>query len=226
MQEIERKVLLNFLKSGLSTRRLDKLLKYDHKKTKGWKSWEILKKYNLKSGDKAKLFLYSSKQSEDIIKKYTNDRGCKDFELFIRDIPSKNLERYKNTYVLAESENRFYDIFSGETRNIIQSFFKPQKDLIGKCQFRDCKNRGELDTVHFLISRPLIFKRSAKKVAIITEQSLFKYDVYKTMKLFLEAHFNMESVCFLCKKHHNELHRLEVSGKKLLRNFKRKICFC
>jgi len=54
MNKEEYEVILNFLKSGFSTRQLDKLL--GHKNTRGWVSWDVLKKYKLRNSDKGKLY--------------------------------------------------------------------------------------------------------------------------------------------------------------------------
>jgi len=45
------------------------------------------------------------------------------------------------------------------------------------------------------------------------------------MKCFLKNHSKKKSVCFLCKKHHNELHQKEKENLKSLKEFKRKIIF-
>lgn len=217
-------VLLNFLKSGFSTRKLDKLLGYSN--TKGWKSWEILKKYELKNEDKGKLFLYSAKQSREIILQIMKEQKENYIDFLIKNNPPKNLKKYVNTYVLAESEKSFYNIFSGETRNIIRDFFNPEKKLIGKCQFKGCHNKeSQIDTVHYSKDRPSIFIKCANKFKTKSLPNLFRYDIYKTMKCFLEAHSKEKSVCFLCKNHHNEFHKLEKSNKSDLRDFKKNIIF-
>jgi len=223
MNKKEYRVLLNFLKSALSTRQLDNLLGYDN--TRGWVSWEILKKYKLKNSDKGKLFLYSTIQSKMIIGQLAKEIKEDLIDEIIRLNPPNNLQKYKNTWVIAESEKSFYNILSGETRNIIRDFFNPEKKLIGKCQFKDCMNKGQIDTVHFGKDRPQIFMDCAKINKIIFDTELFKYDVYKTMKCFLKSHAKSKSICFLCKKHHNELHDKEKKGKNQLRGFKKQIIF-
>ena len=62
------------------------------------------------------------------------------------------------------------------------------------------------------------------KITLLAEDGeLGKYDVYETMKKFLYAHSADRSVCFLCKEHHVELHRLEKSGQGLVEEFKKNI---
>jgi len=215
-------VMLNFLKSGLSTRQLDNILGHTSEKTNGWKSWEILKKYMLKDGDKNRLFLYSGRQATDIIRKIIEDPSRKD--LIIQSSSPSNLEKYMNTHVIADSDESFYRIFSGETRNIIQSFFNPKKKLIGKCQFRGCKHeKMQLDTVHYSRERPKIFMDCAKKNRKAHDRNSYIYDVYGTMKCFLRAHSRKNSICFLCKAHHNELHQLEDGNRRDLISFKKNI---
>ena len=65
----EKDVLLYFLKRQVTpTRQLDKTkLGLSPKKSKGFSSWAILKKYNLRNEDKHKLFIYGQKQAQSII---------------------------------------------------------------------------------------------------------------------------------------------------------------
>ena len=64
----EKDVLLYFLKAGYSTRQLDKAkLGLNPKKSKGYSSWTIRNKYNLRNEDKHKLFIYGHKQALSIL---------------------------------------------------------------------------------------------------------------------------------------------------------------
>ena len=56
MDKQEKTTLLYFLKANYSNREIDKKLGYNPKRSKGWKSWEILKKFFLTNNDKGKLF--------------------------------------------------------------------------------------------------------------------------------------------------------------------------
>lgn len=224
MNNKEFTVLLNFLKSGLSTWNMDRLLGYSD--TRGWMSWAILKKYYLQDYDKGKLFLYSTRQSKEIILKLVEKKQKGLIDLLIKDNYPKNLEKYRNTLVAAESERKFYSIFSGETRNIIRDFFNPKKKLVGKCQYKNCKRKNaEIDTVHYLKDRPEIFIKCASKYRNRYGKNMLQFDVYRTMKCFLKSHSKSRSVCFLCKKHHNEFHQTEKLGKTKLRDFKKKIIY-
>jgi len=223
MNKKECEIILNFLKSGFSTRQLDKFL--GHKNTRGWVSWGILKKYKFRNLDKGKLYLYSTAQSNKIIKLLAKESNDGFIDKLIKLYPPNNLQKYSDTWVIANSEKKFYNIFSGETRNIIRDFFSPEKKLIGKCQFKDCENKGQIDTVHFGRDRPQIFMECAKANKVNLSKELFKFDVYKTMRCFLKSHSKSKSICFLCKKHHNELHDKERKGKNQLREFKKKIIF-
>ena len=224
MEKKEKEVLLYFLKSRYSARQLDELLGFSVG-SKGWVSWNILKKYKLKDQDKGKLFLYSSTQCNKIIKLLMVEKKEGYIDILIKEnLPSK-LKKYENTYVISDSEKSFYNILAGETRNIIRDFFTPQKRLIGKCQFNGCNKKTTLETAHFSKDRPQIFKESAKIHKKRFKNKLFKFDVYKTMKSFLEGHSKKKSVCFLCKKHHNEFHVKEKGTKIELKVFKKKILF-
>ena len=223
MDKKEHVILLNFLKSGLSTRQLDRLLGYDA--SRGWVSWEILRKYKLQNSDKGKLFVYSPIQCNKLIVCLVKKKKRGVINEIIKKNPSNILEKYKNTFVIADSERSFYTIMSGETRNIIQGFFNPKKKLIGKCQFRGCTETRQIDTVHFDNNRRNIFIKCAKKNKISFKNDLYKFDVYKTMLCFLINHSKPKSVCFLCKKHHNDFHRFEKLSKNKLNEFKRKIIF-
>lgn len=218
-------VLVNFLKSGLSTRDLDRILGYSGTRTRGWNSWNILQKYNLKDTDKGKLFVYSGKQSKEIIRDMIKETKP-NLDLLIKENPPNKLLKYKDTYALAKSEESLYNIFSGETRNIIQNFFNPIKKITKECQFNGCKTKEPLDTVHYLKDRPTIFKECSKELRNKFDSNLFKYDIYRVMKCFLESHSKKKSICFLCKDHHKEFHKMEDNGKtRDLNNFKKKIIF-
>ena len=86
--DLETKILLNFLKSGYSTRQLDKLLNLHD--SRGWASWKILKKYKLVNGDKQKLFLYSVQECKRIISELKK-QGKKDLlkSLIVKNSPKK-----------------------------------------------------------------------------------------------------------------------------------------
>jgi len=215
-------VLISFLKFGLSTRKLDEHLEYSS--TRGWKSWKILKKYKLKNIDKGKLFVYPMKQSREIIKILMKNPNSS-IENLIERNPPKNLDRYKDTFVIAKSEKSFYDIFSGETRNLIQGFFSPLKKSIGKCQFKGCDSIGELDTAHYLSDRHPIFMMCARKFRETLENNFFRYNAYKVMWCFLETHFEKRAVCFLCKNHHSKFDRLKKSNIIAFKEFKKNIIF-
>ena len=148
----------------------------------------------------------------------------KSLEILIRDSPPNSIEKYRDTYVLANSEKSFYDIFSGETRNTIRNFFSSKKKLMGKCQFRGCSKKNVLlDTVHFTENRPRIFMTCARKFRNKSRNQLFKYEVYGTMECFLYSHRQKRSVCFLCKAHHNRFHDAERQSMSSLKKFKSKI---
>ena len=174
------------------------------------------------NSDKGKLFLYSERQSTQLIKELMETRKKGFIDKLVSKNPSKILKVYENTYVLASSEDKFYNIFDGQTKNITRSFFNPQKKLIGKCQYPNCRNIN-LQTAHFLRDRPKLFKEAAKSSREGYIDGLIKYNVHNTMKLYLEGHNAKKAVCFLCQTHHNTLHRLEKSDPSGLKKFKKKI---
>jgi hypothetical protein len=222
MDKKEYEILLNFLKSGMSTRELDKLL--GHNNSKGWISWKILKKYKLKNSDKGKLFLYKADQSKKIIKLLIEKEKENYIDELISNYPPNHLEKYRDSFVISKSVDSFHDIISGQVRNITRDFFNPKKKIIGKCQFKGC-NKTQLDAHHYSKNRPQIFKEGAELNKEILKNKYCKFDVYKTMKSYLEAHKG-KGICFLCKKHHTELHNIEKSKiKKDIMEFKRKIIF-
>jgi len=217
MDSKEKLVLINFLKTGLSTRALDNLMGCDKTKTRGWKSFEILRRYNLKDSDKGVLFLYSNSQCISFIKKLNKIQLS---ELIRGEIP-KIINKYSNSKVLAKDEYSFYQVMGGETRNIIQSFFTPMKKIVKPCQFLKCYNK-DLDTVHLNKERPTIFMDSAKELRL-KKGNLFEYPILETMEKFLKSHQRRGVICFLCKEHHLELHKLVKSGGKSIKDFKKKI---
>ena len=215
----ERLVLLNFLKSNLSTRQLDKLLGYNPKQSKGWESWNILKKYKLENGDRGRLFCFKNNECVAIVKKIMNFDKRADIESLLTDSEPKHLENYRDTFIIAPSNSKVYKVLEGEVRNITLSFFSPLNKTIGRCMFIDCNNTN-LDTVHFNKSRPEIFMLACEFGHIPNSD---RYDVYKIMRQYLQLHAKKNSVCFLCKKHHQELHVYEKTGGKKLKDFKGKI---
>ncbi len=215
----EELVVLNFLKSNLSTRQLDKLLGYNPKQSKGWESWNILKKYKLENADRGRLFCFKNNECVAIVKNIMNLGERVDIESLFIDSRPKHLESYRDTFILAPSSGKVYKVLEGEVRNITLSFFTPLKKTIGKCMFVDCNNTN-LDTVHFVKSRPEIFMLASEFGHISNSD---KYDVYKTMRQYLQLHAKKNSICFLCKKHHQELHVSEKTGGKKLKDFKDKI---
>jgi len=222
MNKHEKDVLLYFLKAGYSTRELDnKKLGLDSKKSKGWESWEILKKYNLRNEDKHKLFIYGQRQALKIISQIPDFKssGCVDI-LITANRPS-NIEKYKDSFILTESEGSLEKILSGETRNIIRNFFLPQKKLTGQCQYKTCR-KTNLDTCHFKKSRPEIFKKSASKFKKDLN-GLYLYDLYKIFEDFLYSHKANKSVCFLCKEHHNQLSMKEKISKYAFKDYVKNI---
>lgn len=222
MTKDEKDVLLYFLKAGYSTRELEKKrLGLDPKRTIGFESWEILKKYHLRDEDKQSLFIYGQQQALNIISQIPVIGKTGAIDILIKSNRPNNIEKYHNSFLLADSEDSLEKILSGETRNIIRDFFLPQKRLIGQCQFKNC-NIESLDTCHFRKSRPEIFKNSASKFRK-NLNGLYLYDLYNIFKDYLESHKIKKSVCFLCKEHHNQLAQKEKQSKTALNKFSKNI---
>ncbi|WP_146137266.1 fibronectin type III domain-containing protein [Planomicrobium soli] len=196
-------------------------MKHDRFKTKGWKSFEIIKKYSLKDADKGKLFLYTPKQCNELIKKLIENPNLHGIDTLITNESPHSIEKYKETFILAQNEEAFYKVFNGEARNIIQNFFKSRKNLVGICQLKNCNVKDGLETAHLTKERKDIFKESALNSIVELEGELIKYDVYKTMTSYLLKHQAHNRIRFLCKKHHIELDALKKgSNKKTLKIFK------
>ena len=222
MTKNEKDVLLYFLKAGYSTRELDKKkLGLNPKKTRGYSSWEILKKYKLRKEDKHKLFIYGQRQALFIIHQIPNIDKIGAIDILITANGPSNINKYLNSHLLADSEDSLEKILSGETRNIIRNFFLPQKRIIGQCQFKKCK-ATDLDTCHLKKSRPEIFKASASKFKKDLN-GLFLYDLYKIFEDYLYSHKSNKSVCFLCKEHHNKLAGAEKKSKAALKRYTKNI---
>ncbi len=212
-------ILLNFLKSSFSTRKLDELLGLDKEKSKGYPSWEILKKYNIENNDKGRLFCFREQECVSIIKKIIDCKSRTEVQKIFGNSQPKHLENYRNTYIIADNGKKVYFVLQGEVRNITQGFFNPLKKIIGKCEFSNCNNTN-LDTVHLKKSRPEIFELACKSGYLPSSN---KYDVYKIIWQYIQLHEKKNSFCFLCKKHHQELHVHEKEGGLKLINFKKNI---
>jgi len=103
--KIDKQVLYDYLRGGLSTRELCKKYSEIEDKT-GFKSHYILKKYGLNTEDKGSLFFFSSREVRKIINKIIINDQKKSFR---KMIPNK-LKCYKNITAHAENEDKIYII--------------------------------------------------------------------------------------------------------------------
>ena len=163
MNKNEIDTLLYFLKAGYSTRELDKRMGFSSNKSKGWKSWDILQKYNIKTKDKGKLYVYTSRQARLIIKDILNIKSKSPIDILLSINKPDNLKRFTDSFLITENPESLYQIMKGETRNIIRDFFITKKKIIGTCQFKGCNESKALETAHYGKSRPEIFLESANK---------------------------------------------------------------
>lgn len=197
---LEEKVLFDYLRNNLSTRKICKKYHEINDPT-GFKSHDILKKFNLKKEDKWKLFLFTKKEAlykiERIFKK---ERGILDIVA-----EPKNLSKYKDLYVIAKNKDSLYHIVNGELRNLVQSFFRERKSQYAICQYRNCKNKN-LDVVHHhKRNRKKLFWLAASKHRI-KKGDYYKFDIYQIVINFLNLHKH-NAVMFLCKKHHKKYYQ-------------------
>ena len=222
MNNKEKKTLLYFLKENYSTRALDELLDYNPKKSKGWNSFNIQKKFHLFTEDKGKLFLYKKRHALRIIKKIEEINKPGSIDILIAADPPTIIQKYKNSYLLAESDKSLAEILSGESRNIIYEIFKDKRGLVESCQINKCNNLV-LQTCHYSKSRPTLLMNSANKNKVDLN-GLFMYKLYNVFNDFLVYHKTAKAVAFLCQKHHLQLDGLEKNGPILsYRSFKSRI---
>lgn len=201
-------VLMAFLRDGASTRQIDHRLGHDPRRTRGWQSWDVLKRSHLRRGDKGSLFVLSRREAVTAIQSVMAARNRRSVKSILDGAKASCLSRYDSVSLLAPSERAFYAVIEGETRNLVQRFFNTRKQSVGRCQFRGCRDSGALDTVHLRRSRPELFLASARRHRRRVANGLFRYDVRATMKDFLTAHLVQDSVAFLCKRHHRMTERL------------------
>lgn len=213
----DKEVLLNFLKSGLSTRELDEQMGYDPTISKGWRSWKILQSYKLNSSDRGRLFCFRKTEALAIIRNIQNSKSRGDVEHILNSSKPRFFDKYKETYIVANSDEKVAVVLSGEARNITQSFFSPLKKVVGSCQFQKCDNTN-LDTVHLQKSRPENLKSACAYGKLPNTN---KYDVYQILLKYIHLHSQKRSLCFLCKKHHDELGSYERIGGKKLNDFRK-----
>ncbi len=216
----ESEILLNFLKSGLSTRELDHQMGYDPVISKGWKSWKILQKYKLQANDRGSLFCFRKAEAMAIIKSIKSATDRKGVETILSSFKPRFFNKYKGIYIVADSADKVAIVLSGEVRNITQSFFNPLKKVIGTCQFPECDNTN-LDTVHLQKSRPENLALACVSGRVQDDSD--KYDVYEVLLKYIHLHSQKKSLCFLCKKHHEELGSYERVGGKKLNDFRKTI---
>ncbi len=213
----DKELLLNYLKSGLSTRELDEQMEYNSVVSKGWRSWKILRQYKIDSTDRGRLFCFRKNEALAIVRNILNAKSRKDVELILASSKPRFFEKYKGIYIVADSDEKVRIVLSGEVRNITQSFFSPLKKVVGGCQFPKCKNTN-LDTVHLQKSRPEHLKLACTYGRISNTN---KYDVYQILLKYIHLHSEKKSLCFLCKKHHQELGLYERVGGKKLNDFRK-----
>lgn len=209
-------VLMAFLRDGASTREIDRRLGHDPRHTRGWQSWDILKRCHLRHGDKGSLFVLGHREAATAIRSVMHARGRRSVKKTLDGVKASSLARYDSVFLLAPSERAFYGVIEGETRNLVQRFFNGRKQSIGRCQFRGCRDNGALDTVHLRWSRPELFLASARKHKRRVAKGVFRFDVRATMKDFLTGHLHRDSIVFLCKRHHR---LTEGLPKSALRTF-------
>jgi len=203
-QSLESKVLFDYIRNNLSTRKICKKY-YEINDSTGFKSHNILKKFKLKKEDKGKLFLFSKKEALKKIEKIIE----KDTSVLNNIGEPIKFKKYKNIYVLAKNEESLYWLMNGELRNLIQSFFKERKKQYAICQYKRCENNN-FDVAHsHKRDRKKLFKIAATKNKT-KERDYYKFDIYQTIIDFLNLHQN-NAVFFLCKKHHN---MYDSSGNK------------
>lgn len=216
----EIKALTLFLNGGYSTRKIDTVLEPDNKKPKGWISWDILKKYYFTNSDKQRLYLFTEAEIKKILISISASKGRSQTEDILSKASPGILSKYKDAYLAVKSDKGFADVLSGEARNIILYFFKNKKLKTGRCQYRNCLQTN-LDTVHLSESRQKLLILAANKSIIGKINNLIIFDIYNAMSTFLQFHSRPKSICFLCKKHHQELHRVEkISNLKYLKYMK------
>ena len=210
------KVLVAFLRDGASTRDIDHRLGHDPRRTRGWQSWDVLKRYHLHHGDKGSLFVLGQRETATAVRAILKARTRSSVKKVLDAVKASCLARYYSVFVLAPSERAFYALIEGETRNLVQRFFDGRKQAVGRCQFRGCRTSDALDTVHLRRSRPELFLSSARKHRRRVAKRVFRFDVRATMEDFLTAHLTRDSVAFLCKPHHR---LAEGIPKSALRTF-------
>tara|TARA_B100000902_G_C27022879_1_gene770499 strand:- start:82 stop:753 length:672 start_codon:yes stop_codon:yes gene_type:complete len=221
MNKKELDILLYFLKAGYSTRQLDDKMGFSSKKTKGWMSWDILKKYNINDTDKGKLFVYTTTQARSIIKEIPKIKSKSPIKLLLSINKPDNLKRFIDSFIITDSTEKFYQIMTGETRNIIRNFFITHKKIVGKCQYNGCNETRALETAHYGMSRPEIFIKSADKYKK-SISGKFIFDLAEIFEDYLMSHAGKKIVCFLCRKHHRKLDD-KNNTKKDIKLIKQKI---
>ena len=177
MDKQEKTTLFYFLKANYSTREIDKKLGYNPKRSKGWKSWDILKNFFLSNDDKGKLFIYKARHAQKIINKIPEINRPGAIDILIAANKPTLIKKYEDSFLLAKSDESLMKIMSGETRNLVRDIFLPQKRLMGICQIKGC-GETKLDTCHYKKDRPTIFIDSASRNKNELGD-LFMYDIYK-----------------------------------------------
>jgi hypothetical protein len=167
----------------------------------------------LKEKHRLALFLHSESELKKIIDSILllTDQSAVD-ELLKNSTP-KILNKYSHSYLTCKSEVELSKILSGEARIITQQFFKKYRNNAGSCQLNGCVNT-DLDTVHLNDRRPNLLMRAASNSVIGQLNDLKIFDIQSTIKNYLVSHSKPKTICFLCKKHHLELEKLETKGPK------------
>ena len=216
----ERQVLNSFLAEGLTHREVDLTLGLNPARSRGWYSFRVLTKgFGITGVDRGTLFLYPRQEVRRVITAISDARSRAPLDRMLPRLKPPNvLEPYRDTFVLARGAIALQKMLSGEARNAVQRFFESRKTAMGRCQMHGCRERLKLDTVHLLRTRPVLFIRAAREHGTADNRGVM-YDVYATMKSFLEAHMGIRPIAFLCQPHHQLVDELRANNPETYRAF-------
>ena len=218
----EQQILSSFLADGLTHREVDLTLGLNPSRSKGWHSFRVLtQRFGITGADRGALFLYPRQEVRRVIRAISDAQTRVPLDTMLPRLKPPNvLEPYRNTFALARSASALQRMLSGEARNAVQRFFESRKVAVGSCQMHGCRERLRLDTVHLLRTRPALFIRAAREHGTAKADRVM-YDVYATMKSFLEAHMGIRPIAFLCKPHHHLVDELRANKPGTYRAFVR-----
>lgn len=216
----EMKVLSAFLFDGLTHREIDLRLGRNPAKSKGWISFDIMRKrFHVRGEDRGTLFLSTKRDAVRLLNRIARADNRAAVVAILTRIPTPSvLAPYRGTYAIADSPRALQRMLGGEARNAVQRLFQARKKAHKRCQMPDCDESRRLEVAHLMRDRPSLFIAAAAKHAK-RESGRLVFNVSDVMEDYLRRHVGLRAVAFLCPQHHRFIDDLRNQEPGQYRSF-------